>query len=390
MSSEDNVGASSESTSPDEEIPFEERPTTRADGCHPEPLDDSVEDCYRLHEPIADAPPKVGDDRYLESGKPMTAFEAVGSYIKRRHGENVSAEKHGFKKTRQWRRKRQYALGKEMDRQLLDAYENPTTALLSLRVSPAERGRLTLLNGLHEAIDPTLEQLRYRLQEAADAPFSSEEWEYFTVIAGTEERDTPHLHILVYCDGDISRKRFAPVVEKFVKKCPFAPDDMRGNSPDGGAISLHGNGADKIPRMDGEPAESAGATYVLTQLPHLRDVDEMARDELLHSSTVDAWDGDAFRKSQYTVWDDEEDLSAEEISGVEPTLSAEKDDVALSETEREFVEGYVAEIGKANRELIRANIEDNRGEFECEPDSEQIIGSVMNELQPEAMANSNG
>lgn len=340
MSSIDDVGASPESTPSDEEIPFEERPTTRADGCKPEPLDDSVEDCYRLHEPIADAPSMVGDDRYLEEGQPMTAFETVGSYIKRRHGENVSAEKHGFKKTRQWRRKRQYALGKTMDRQLLDEYDEPTTALLSLRVSPADRGRLTLLNGLHEAIEPTIEQLRYRLQEAADAPFSSDEWEYFAVIAGTEERATPHLHILVYCDGDISRKGFAPAVEKFVEKCPFAPDDMRGNSPDGGAISLRGNGSEEIPRMDGEPAESAGATYVLAQLPHLQDVDEMARDELLHSSTVDAWEGNAFRKSQYTVWDDEEELSGEEVSDVEPTSSAENID-PLSETEREFVEEYV-------------------------------------------------
>jgi len=385
MSSEDNVGASPESTSPDEDIPFEERPTTRADGCKPEPLDDSVEDCYRLHEPIADAPSIVGDYRYLEDGQPMTAFEAVGSYIKRRHGENVSAEKHGFHKTRQWRRKRQYALGKEMDRQLLDAYENPTTVLLSLRVSPGDRGRLTLLNGLHEAIDATIEQLRYRLQEVPDAPLSSEEWEYFVVIAGTEERATPHLHILVYCDGDISRKRFAPVVEKFVAKCPFAPDDMRGNSPEGGAISLRGNGGDEIPRMDGEPAESAGATYVLAQLPHLRDVDEMARDELLHASTVDAWNGDAFRKSQYTVWDDEEQPSAEVVSGVEPTLSAENTE-PLSETEREFVEEYVEQLGKPNREVIRANIERNRDEFDQEPDREKIIGSVMNRIQPETEA----
>ena len=386
MSSEDNVGASSESTPPDEEIPFEERPTTRADGCHPEPLDDSVEDCYRLHEPIADAPSIVGDDRYLEGGQPMTAFEAVGSYIKRRHGENVSAEKHGFNKTRQWRRKRQYALGKAMDRQLLDAYENPTTALLSLRVSPADRGRLTLLNGLHKAIDPTLEQLRYRLQGAADAPLSSDEWEYFAVIAGTEERATPHLHILVYCDGNISRQRFAPAVEKFVAKCPFAPDDMRSNSPDYGAISLRGNGGNEIPRMDGAPAENAGATYVLAQLPHLQDVDAMARDELLHSSTVDAWEGDAFRKSQYTVWDDEEQPSAEVVSGVEPTSSAEKGAVALSETEREFVEEYVGQLGKPNREVIRANIERNRDEFDQEPDREKIIDSVMSDLQSEAEA----
>jgi hypothetical protein len=273
-----------------------------------------------------------------------------------------------------------------MDRQLLDAYENPTTALLSLRVSPSDRGRLTLLNGLHKAMEPTFDQLRYRLQEAPDAPLSSDEWEYFAVIAGTEERATPHLHILVYCDGNISRQRFAPAVKKFVEKCPFAPDDMRGNSPEGGAISLRGNGGDEIPRMDGEPAESAGATYVLTQLPHLRDVDEMARDELLHSSTVDAWGGDAFRKSQYTVWDDEEEPSAEEVSRVEPTSSAEQSDGSLSETEREFVEECVTELEAANPDLIRANINRNRDEFDGEPDVQEIIDAVMCQIGTELRA----
>jgi hypothetical protein len=191
---------------------------------------------------------------------------------------------------------------------------------------------------------------------------------------------------LVYCDGNISRQRFAPAVKKFVEKCPFAPDDMRGNSPEGGAISLRGNGGDEIPRMDGEPAESAGATYVLTQLPHLRDVDEMARDELLHSSTVDAWGGDAFRKSQYTVWDDEEEPSAEEVSRVEPTSSAEQSDGSLSETEREFVEECVTELEAANPDLIRANINRNRDEFDGEPDVQEIIDAVMCQIGTELRA----
>lgn len=250
----------------------------------------------------------------------LTAYEAVGEYIERRHGENVTADKHGFHKTRQWRRKKQYAKGKEMDRQLLEEYDNPTTILLSLRVAPGNRSRLTLLNGLHDAIDPTIDQLRYRLQRANDAPLTANEWEYFAVVAGTEKRATPHLHIYVYCDGDVPRDHVVPVVKKFVEKCSYAPDNMRGNSPEGGAISIRGNGSDCIPRMTDAKAESQGATYVLTQLPHLPPVDEMARDELLHSSTIDAWNGNAFRKSAYTVWDDNEP-SSEEISGVEPTLS---------------------------------------------------------------------
>jgi len=46
----------------------------------------------------------------------------------------------------------------------------------------------------------------------------------------------------------------------------------------------------------------------------------------------------------------------------------------------------ILEIRKANREVIRANIEQNQDVFECDPDSEEIIGLVMSEIQPEATA----
>ena len=95
---------------------------------------------------------------------------------------------------------------------------------------------------------------------------------------------------------------------------------MQGHKPASGVISVHGNGSDSISRRNENRAESTGATYVLTQLPHLKPVDGMELDELLHSVTVDAWDGRAFRKSHYTVWDDEPE--PEEISAVEPTSSA--------------------------------------------------------------------
>lgn len=327
----DNVGRTAEN-------PLDGRPTTRGESCGPEPLDDSAEDCYRLYEPIADSAEAVADPRYLgDHGDPLTAFEAVGTYIERRHGENVSAGKHGFHRTRQWTAKKQYATGKEMDRQLVaEEYDNPTTVLLSLRLSPGDRGRLTLLTGSEGAIDAVVEQLRYRLQEAPDAPLSSEEWEYFAVVAGTCERATPHLHVLVYCDGDVPRETFYPVARKWVEKCPYAPEEGSHNSPESGAIRLRGNGDDEIPRMDDAPTETQAGTYVLTQLPHLAPVDEMARDELLHSSTLDAWGGQAFRKSQYSVWDDGDGPSTEEVSGVRPTLSANDDDI-LDLTDRETV-----------------------------------------------------
>jgi hypothetical protein len=209
-----------------------------------------------------------------------------------------------------------------MDRQLLEEYERPSIAFLSMRVSPGNRSRLTLLERMKDGIDEAIDQLRYRLQGGPNAPFDSDEWQYFAVVAGTDERATPHLHIVAYCDGPVHQSELEPVVEKFVEKCPDAPDSMRGNVPDEGAVEIRGLGYDDIPRMDGKLEESAVGTYVLGQLPHLPPVDEMALDQLLHSSTVDAWQGQAFRRSEYEVWDNEEEEEAQEVvSEVDPTLS---------------------------------------------------------------------
>lgn len=285
-----------------------DRPTTRNDGCRPEPLDDGVPDCYGLREPIADDADTVDKDRYLtDDGDPMTHYEAVGSYIEQRHSEGTTAKRHGWTKGRRFYAKQQYRRGMALDRQLLAEYENPTTVLLSLRMSPPDAGRLTMLTALKTAADATITQLRYRLQNAPDAPCDADEWQYVAVFAGTEERATPHLHIYVWVDADVSRERFEPVVHKYVEKCEFAPDDGTGNRPDEGAVRVRGNGDERVPRVDDgtlNPTDceyagrnSQGAVYVLTQLPHLRAVDQMARDELLHSATIDAWGGQAFRAS---------------------------------------------------------------------------------------------
>lgn len=341
----DNVGISPKS----ETQSWEERPKTRADSCHPEPLDGATEDIYALHEPIAlDAEDVGGDSRYLEDGEPLTAFEAVGSYIRRRHGQNTSAKAEGYT-TKQQEQLDLYGVGKEMDRQLVRKYDNPTVVLLSLRVSPSPvRRRVTLLEAISDAWDETRGALRYRLQEAPGAPLTASQWEYFAVFAGTAERGTPHLHFVVYCEGDVPRSCFEPVVEKFVEKCHDAPDDGRGNDPSEDTISIRVNGDDTIPRMDDAPEESAGATYVLKQLPHLSDVDDMARDELLHASSVDAWGGRSFRKSEYDVGDGEED------SGVITTLS---------ETERDFVDWYCFNGGSSDPEAIIETIEANPSLF---------------------------
>jgi hypothetical protein len=323
---------------------WSERQTTRASGCSPEPLDDSIEDCYALHEPIALSSEAVARDRYLEDGEPITAFEAVGQYLKRRATDDTCRSDKGWTNGRQGTARGQYKRGMGMERQVLNHFENPTLTMLSLRLSPEPPNRLTLIQGLSDGVDAALYKLRRRLVEDADAPLTSDEWEYMVVFAGTEERATPHAHILVYTEGDVTRDRFEDVVRWYVEKCPYAPDDMSGNSPDGGVISIRGNCDDTIPRVDGESCElrddivgtnSQAAVYALTQLPHLADVTDMARDELLHSSTLDAFAGSAFRTSVPSHAIDEQYM---------PTSDTESDNPCRSRTDHRT--RYVGEAGR--------------------------------------------
>lgn len=293
-------------------------------GCRMEPLDcddnvvdtsetesptvdpDEDTDFYGLSKRLSADPELVGDDRYLtDEGDAFTHDASVRSYLGRRKGEALSAEKHGFVNTRQNRDMRNYGRGKEMGRQVLDEFDNPTTALISLRPEPDDAGRLTLLDELDRSMDYVMYRLRQQLSGSVDAPLESDEWEYITVFAGTRIRATPHVHIYVWLDGNVKQEIFDPVVESFVNNCQYAPCDGRGNVPAEGAVSVRGNGDDEIPRMDDAPGESAGATYVLTQLPHLSNPNEMATDELLHGATVDAWGGNHFRRSEYEIADDE-------------------------------------------------------------------------------------
>lgn len=283
------------------------RPATQADSCHPEPLDDDVPDPYGLRDPIAESADVVDGDRYLaDDSQPLSTFDAVRSYIRRRHGESTSADRHGFTGTRQNTALGQYKRGMALDRQCLSEWSNPTVVLLSLRISPAMvppyAGRVDVLDELGNAKNRVLEKLRYELQNAPDAPVDPDGWQYFTVIAGTRERATPHLHLVVYINGDVGPDPFALAVDAFVETCDHTPDDYRGNPRYGDTFLMRGNGDESVPTVDGGP-ESQAATYALTQLPHLGDVDSMARDELMHSTTVDAWNGDAFTRSTVELGD---------------------------------------------------------------------------------------
>lgn len=310
----DYTGVTAKSDGEGRTIDWSSRPETRENGCGPEPIESGTEDYHHLHTPIATSANLVDKDRYLyDDGAPLTAIDAVKRYVEKRYGENTSKNRHGFNKRLQYYAKERYNQGMGMDRQWLDHHDNPSTVLLSLRASPTSDGRLSLLNELGDALHKAINQIRYRLQTGPDSPFDSDEWGYFAVFAGTRKRATPHVHIMVYCAEDVKRERFVPVVEKFVANCRYSPETMRGNDPAEGTISLRGNDTDSIPKIDDshrhhkdcefEGSNSQGAVYALTQLPHLQNVDSMAKDELLHSSTVDAWSGKAFRQSQLKIDD---------------------------------------------------------------------------------------
>jgi hypothetical protein len=268
-----------------------------------EPLDGG--DFLAIEEPIALNRDKCHLE-YVKDTEPLSAGEAIERYVEERHGESTSANRHGYR-GRQWYDNRNYKMGKEMDRQLLEAYENPTTALISLRVERVVPNRVSLLRELSVAFEPTLDALRYRLNKHTDR------WEWMLVLAGTRQYATPHAHIYVWAEADLARKALVPVVERFVESCKYAPADMRGNSIEGDTISIRGTDqTDTIPRTD--DGGSAGATYALTQLAHLADVDSMNFDELLWASTVRASEGvHHFRKSSYDVWDEGEEPEPEEV-----------------------------------------------------------------------------
>jgi hypothetical protein len=268
-----------------------------------EPLDGG--DFLAIQEPIARDGTKPHPE-YVDDGEPLSAVEAVERYVEERHGESTSANRHGYR-GRQWYDNRNYRMGKELDRQLLKAYENPTTALISLRVERVVPNRVTLLTELSDALTSTLAALRYRLNKHLDR------FEWMLVLAGTRQYATPHAHIYVWTDGDVSRKALAPVVERFVESCEYAPSDMRGNSIEGDTITIRGTDqTDTIPRTDDDG--SAGAAYALTQLAHLADVDSMNFGELLWASTVRASERiNHFRKSNYDVWDNGEEPESKEV-----------------------------------------------------------------------------
>jgi hypothetical protein len=266
-----------------------------------EPLEQDSSSRLWLDKPIGNNA-SIVHDNYLDEGRILTATEAVSQYYYMRIGEKASVESDN-KITDSLRQRdlRNYGKWLEIDRQLSEVYSNPSTALLSLRVSRDVQGRVSLIEELYRSFDKTLNSLRRWIEV--------EEFEWVAVFAGTEEYATPHVHLYIISDGDLNPSVFQRSVKKFARVCQYSPADGRGNDPEDGALRIMGNAENEIPRRN-EDRVSAGMLYTLTQLPHIRKVENMTQAELLHSSTVRAWEsGHHFRQSRYSLDEGEEEAA---------------------------------------------------------------------------------
>jgi hypothetical protein len=125
------------------------------------------------------------------------------------------------------------------------------------------------------------------------------------VIAPTDKgRGTPHIHAIVYCDGDkaaceITESTFQPAVDKWVSDCEYAAES--GHETTSNTIRVEGNNPDateetSIPRAtDKSPKNSQVALYVAKQLPSVFQVPRKddsgtwpEQYELIHSAVCHA------------------------------------------------------------------------------------------------------
>lgn len=234
-------------------------------------------------------------------GEPLSTEEAVSQYFYKRKGERESIKSNNtVERGLQWRDEKNYAWSLDLDRQLADKYDNLSTVLISLRVQRDVKSRVTLLDELRRAFD---DMLRNKLEYALDT--SVESWEWVAIFAGTEQYATPHVHLYLLIDGDVGIGLFRPAVERFARKCEYAPSNCRGNRVTDGTVRIMGvESDDAIPRRSRDGV-SAGMLYVSQQLAHLPDYKNLERDEAIWGSAVRAWNGGChFRSSEYDVWDD--------------------------------------------------------------------------------------
>jgi len=275
-----------------------------------EPLDNAP-DHYGYRSPIATDRRLIVDDDYItDDGSIQTLESAIRTYVGAMRGERTSAESNGYHNTTHSRALERYWCLLEGDRQLIQEYEQPIIAFLSLRLSPDIWHRADLLESVTTAWNDgygVLDKIRYQLRDSANGPsLPSDAYETAFVIAGTDNgRGTPHLHIAVYCDGakaacQIDSSTFEPAVSKWISENPYAAES--GHESTSNTIRVEGtkqpDGSEEtsIPMAtDKSPDNSQVALYIGKQLPHIFKVPREndpepwpEQSELIHSAVCHA------------------------------------------------------------------------------------------------------
>lgn len=230
-------------------------------------------------------------DQYSETYRSISIREARQTYIERLAGEIANSD---MQKTKQWYAGRAVKRLLHTGRKLRREYDNPHTALVSLRVSPldgdGERVPPVLLyNRIVDAFNQALNDSRYHLNKLG-------EFEHARIVAGTDHYGTPHIHCLFWFDGAVCPDDFARLVETFVSECVFAPDSGKGNEIGKGTVTVRGSDQElatddvRQDMLEKHGACSQAAHYLTSQIPHQKHPtgEQVTDAELTFGATADA------------------------------------------------------------------------------------------------------
>jgi hypothetical protein len=160
--------------------------------------------------------------------------------------------------------------------------------LLSLSVDAVADGvrfpPVNIFEEIKSAWSSVRRQIRYQLSEKRGLNH-----EYVALVAGSDHWSTPHLHVLIWIDGEIDQSALRPAVLAFIESCEFAPSDGSNDPTD--AISIRGPGERELAvdsvrqdMIEERGAATAGAHYVAAQAPHISSPEEATDSELLHGA----------------------------------------------------------------------------------------------------------
>lgn len=233
--------------------------------------------CPEVADPLASTNSGLEDDYYAgthcESPVPVTVERAASiyqAYVLARIARKGRTSKYerNLRKT--------YPQILAADRSFRSEYDL-TTVMLTRRVSPKDdNGEFFSPLLLNKALLSST--VRSKVMRKIRTHINSSDWEYVRVVAGTESAATPHEHIYLWIDDpddNVGFDEFIPALDAHLEYSPLANPEHHpyGKNRDTGAIRichdppLADNALTQRDEID--QANTRGALYVATQLPHL-------------------------------------------------------------------------------------------------------------------------